>query len=96
MLLTEQGVARRNNTILPQPLRRRKVQRSMAAIKTVLGERKQVKIAAFRAERAMMEDAMEEEAETMTDEEVVDDDDYDEPMESEEVDENTTDDKTEK
>lgn len=45
MLLTEQQLSRRRQLIFPQPERTRKVQKSMAAIKTVLGERKRIKVA---------------------------------------------------
>ena len=39
MLLTEGHIARVNSLYLPQPDRKKKVKRSMAAIKCVLGER---------------------------------------------------------
>ena len=72
MLLTETNLSRRNNLIMPQPERRKKVKRSMAAIKTVLGERKRAKIAAFRAMKTAeaqegIEGKMEDEAESMED-----------------------------
>jgi hypothetical protein len=51
MLLTEQQLSRRRTLIFPQPERIKKVQKSMGAIKTVLGERKRVKIAAHDQSR---------------------------------------------
>jgi large subunit ribosomal protein L47 len=45
MLLTEQQLSRRRQLVFPQPQRFRKVQKSMGAIKQVLGERKIQKIA---------------------------------------------------
>jgi len=39
MILTESNIARVNSVFFPQPERKRKVKRSMAAIKCVLGER---------------------------------------------------------
>jgi len=44
MLLTETNLARRHGYDMLQPDRRRKVQKSMGAIKHVLGERKNKKI----------------------------------------------------
>lgn len=44
MLLTETNLARRHGYDMLQPDRRRKVQKSMGAIKNVLGERKNKKI----------------------------------------------------
>jgi large subunit ribosomal protein L47 len=44
MLLTEQQLSRRRQIIYPQPDRMKKVQKSMGAIKQVLGERKRRKI----------------------------------------------------
>lgn len=55
MLLTEQQLSRRRQLIFPQPERFKKVQKSMGAIKQVLGERKREKIAAFQSK---MEDKM--------------------------------------
>ena len=46
MLLTEQQLSRRRQLIFPQPERFKKVQKSMGAIRQVLGERKRVKVAA--------------------------------------------------
>jgi ribosomal protein L29 len=48
MLLTEKNLSRRKNLVFPQPERWKKVKRSMAAIKVVLGERKREKIAAHQ------------------------------------------------
>jgi hypothetical protein len=45
MLLTESNLARRHGYYMIQPERRRKVRKSMGAIKHVLGERKRAKIA---------------------------------------------------
>lgn len=45
MLLTEANLARRHGYILVQPERRKKVRKSMSAVKRTLGERKQRKIA---------------------------------------------------
>ena len=49
MLLTESNLARRHAYEMVQPERRRKVVKSMGAIKQVLGERKRVKIADHKA-----------------------------------------------
>ena len=49
MLLTESNLARRHAFEMVQPERRRKVRKSMGAIKQVLGERKRKKIADYRA-----------------------------------------------
>lgn len=49
MLLTESNLARRHSYDMVQPERRRKVRKSMGAIKHVLGERKRKKIADHRA-----------------------------------------------
>lgn len=49
MLLTEANLARRHGYSLIQPDRRRKVRKSMGAIKHVLGERKRKKIADHKA-----------------------------------------------
>jgi len=57
MLLTEQQLSRRRGLIFPQPERMRKVQKSMGAIKQVLGERKHEKIK-FLAEQNEMEEAL--------------------------------------
>jgi large subunit ribosomal protein L47 len=61
MLLTEQQLSRRRQLIFPQPDRMKKVQKSMGAIKQVLGERKRVKIASHLASK--LEEAMLQEAE---------------------------------
>lgn len=58
MLLTEKNLSRRKGLVFPQPERWKKVKRSMAAIKTVLGERKREKIAIHNekmAERRLLE-----------------------------------------
>ena len=47
MLYTEAHIARANQAYHVQPERLRKVKKSMAAIRTVLGERKREKIAQF-------------------------------------------------
>ena len=49
MLLTEQNLARRHGYEMIQPERRRKVRKSMGAIKHVLGERKRKKITDHKA-----------------------------------------------
>jgi len=45
MLLTETNICRQNGVYFPQKDRQQKVKKSMAAIKTVFGERKRDKIA---------------------------------------------------
>ena len=45
MLLTEANLARRHGYMMLQPDRRKKVRKSMGAIRHVLGERKRAKIA---------------------------------------------------
>ena len=45
MLLTETGLCRTNGVYFPQKERQQKVKKSMASIRTVLGERKRDKIA---------------------------------------------------
>jgi hypothetical protein len=45
MLLSESHICRQNGVYFPQKERQRKTKKSMAAIKTVLGERKRDKIA---------------------------------------------------
>ncbi len=45
MLLTEANLARRHGYMMIQPDRRKKVRKSMGAIRHVLGERKRAKIA---------------------------------------------------
>lgn len=64
MLLTEQQLSRRRQLIFPQPDRLYKVQKSMGAIKQVLGERKQEKVAAHLA-ASQMEVGMMAESETL-------------------------------
>ena len=59
MLLTEKNLSRRKGLRFPQPERWKKVKRSMAAIKVVLGERKREKIAAHK--ESMAERELEEE-----------------------------------
>lgn len=49
VLLTEQQLSRRRQLIFPQPERFKKVQKSMGAIRQVLGERKRVTVAAHLA-----------------------------------------------
>lgn len=60
MLLTELQLSRRRQLIFPQPERMRKVQKSMGAIRQVLGERKRVKVAQHASD---MEAAMNSEGE---------------------------------
>ena len=60
MLLTEKNLSRRKSMVFPQPERWKKVKRSMAAIKVVLGERKREKIAAHK-EKMAQRDAVQEE-----------------------------------
>jgi hypothetical protein len=66
MLLTEQQLSRRRQITFPQPERFQKVQKSMGAIKQVLGERKREKIAALSA--SQMEKAMMNESDDLTEE----------------------------
>jgi large subunit ribosomal protein L47 len=71
MLLTEQQLSRRRQVTFPQPERLYKVQKSMGAIKQVLGERKREKVAvhlASQMEKAMMAESQEqtEEVDTAT------------------------------
>ena len=47
MLLTEKQLSRRKGIIFPQPERIKKVQKSMGAIRHVLGERKRDKLASL-------------------------------------------------
>jgi large subunit ribosomal protein L47 len=61
MLLTEQQLSRRRQLVFPQPERLYKVQKSMGAIKQVLGERKREKVAAHLA--SQMESSMMDESE---------------------------------
>ena len=64
MLLTESNISRSNNLqFFPQPDRKLKVKKSMAAIKTVLGERKKQKIAAHLEKKAMEKQAELQQAE---------------------------------
>jgi len=55
MLLTESNLSRRHGYSMVQPERRKKVRKSMGAIKHVLGERKRKKIADHRAYLAELE-----------------------------------------
>lgn len=55
MILTEQQLSRTRQLIFPQPQRMKKVQKSMGAIKQVLGDRKKAKIAAFKESRMVEE-----------------------------------------
>jgi large subunit ribosomal protein L47 len=59
MLLTEQQLSRRRQLRFPQPQRISKVQKSMQAIKQVLGERKRQKISEFNTSK--LAEAMQEE-----------------------------------
>lgn len=52
MLLTEQQLSRRRQLIFPQPERFKKVQKSMGAIRQVLGERKREAVSAHLARHA--------------------------------------------
>ena len=56
----EKNLSRRKSMVFPQPERWKKVKRSMAAIKVVLGERKCEKIAAHK-EKMAQRDAVQEE-----------------------------------
>ena len=69
MLITEAHFARRNQAYMVQPERKKKVQRSMAAIKAVLGERKTEKI---NAHNLLMAEKKEEEEEIALIEEISD------------------------
>jgi large subunit ribosomal protein L47 len=63
MLLTEQQLSRRRQLTFPQPERFYKVQKSMGAIRQVLGERKREKVAAHLAsqmEKSMMVESQEQ------------------------------------
>ena len=60
MLSTEAHFARRNQAYMVQPERKKKVQKSMAAIKAVLGERKIEKINAHKLLKAEKEEGEEE------------------------------------
>eukprot|EP00565_Helicotheca_tamesis_P009371 CAMPEP_0185736546 /NCGR_PEP_ID=MMETSP1171-20130828/28192_1 /TAXON_ID=374046 /ORGANISM="Helicotheca tamensis, Strain CCMP826" /LENGTH=195 /DNA_ID=CAMNT_0028407197 /DNA_START=171 /DNA_END=758 /DNA_ORIENTATION=+ len=51
MLLTEANLSRRKGIVFPQPDRKRKVKKSMGAIKQVLGERKRDRVAQEEAQR---------------------------------------------
>lgn len=55
MLLTEQQISRRRGLVFPQPERMTKVQKSMGAIRQVLGERKREKIAAHHSQKKALE-----------------------------------------
>jgi large subunit ribosomal protein L47 len=63
MLLTEQQLSRRRELTFPQPERFQKVQRSMAAIRHVLGERKRNKIAEHAATARQNQNQKEKESE---------------------------------
>lgn len=69
MLSTEAHFARRNQAYMVQPERKRKVQKSMAAIKAVLGERKSEKI---KAHNLLMTEKKEGEGKIATIEEIAD------------------------
>lgn len=56
MLLTELKLSSRSQLIMPQPERLQKVKKSMGAIRHVLGERKQEKLAVVALRRAQMEE----------------------------------------
>jgi Mitochondrial 39-S ribosomal protein L47 (MRP-L47) len=73
MLLTEQQLSRRKQLSFPQPERLTKVQKSMGAIKQVLGERKREKVAAHNQQHQMMmmEQSMQAESLNQTEEVVV-------------------------
>lgn len=81
MLLTEQQLSRRRQLIFPQPERMKKVQKSMGAIRQVLGERKRRAVAAHleRHEEKELARKMETEAEMAETFEAVDDDTTQEP-----------------
>jgi large subunit ribosomal protein L47 len=74
MLLTEQQLSRRKQLPFPQPERLTKVQKSMGAIRQVLGERKREKVAAhnqYNNQRMMMEQSMQAESLNQTEEVIV-------------------------
>ncbi len=54
--MTEAYISNRNGSYFPQPERRQKVKKSMAAIKVVLGERKRDKIAQYALKMARLMD----------------------------------------
>lgn len=60
MLLTEQQLSRRRQLTFPQVQRIKKVQKSMQAIKQVLGERKRQKISDYQASKLAL--ALEDES----------------------------------
>lgn len=64
MLMTEQALSRRKERMFPQPERSKKVRDSMAAVKTVLGERER------EAELKKAQEENEEEVDEEVDEEV--------------------------
>jgi large subunit ribosomal protein L47 len=68
MLMTENQLSRRRQLMMPQPQRLKKVQKSMGAVKQVLGERKRRKISDYKASK--MEEALQDESEDMEDFEV--------------------------
>lgn len=63
MLMTENNICRRKAVPFPQADRRQKVKKSMGAIKAVLGERKQDKIAQHALKMAQLHEAEDEEEE---------------------------------
>ena len=64
MLLTERQICRSNRLEFPQPERFKKVQKSMGAIRQVMGERKREKIAQFESKTKMEAAAALQPAET--------------------------------
>ncbi len=56
MLLSESHICRQNGVYFPQKERQQKTKKSMAAIKTVLGERKRDKIAQHALKMSELED----------------------------------------
>lgn len=68
MLMTEMHLARRKGVRFPQPDRKRKVQKSMGAIKHVLGERKRDKIAQYALKMSEMQDLEKKEHDELDDE----------------------------
>ena len=57
MILTEKNLSRRHGIIFPQQERQKKVQKSMAAIRVVLGERKRDAIAQHALRMSLKETA---------------------------------------
>ena len=58
MILTEKNLSRRHGILFPQPERQKKVQKSMAAIRTVLGERKRDAIAKHALKMSLQEEGL--------------------------------------